>query len=407
MPCARRARRLLRFAGVFVRHPFNRLGLASALAVATAVATGPGCGSSARPSQLGSVLETKDAATQIFQSTGPIPLSCNLGPDGGVCACDDEPLLGEPPNLYFILDRSGSMAEDDKWSTIASVIEKLVVDLGPRAIVGVTVFPSPGGADTCSAGVEVFPPTRGDAPAGQAGSSETQLVDVLGRIGPNGGTPTAATIEAITPRIRALPGKTYVILATDGGPNCDAAANCDASQCELNIENAAPACLANSTHNCCGDPLYGDSTSCLDAQPTRDAVAAIAKGGIPVYIVGVPGSAPYADLLDELAQDGTTARATEPAYYAVDSADVAAFTSAIFAIAAEITGTCTLTLNDVPPDPAEVNVFLDEQVLPQAGADGWTVSGQTVTLLGQSCAKVRGGQVLDVRVVAGCPTLQR
>jgi hypothetical protein len=61
----------------------------------------------------------------------------------------------------------------------------------------------------------------------------------------------------------------------------------------------------------------------------------------------------------------------------------------------------------VPPDPTQVNVFLDEQVLAQAGADGWTLSGQTVTLLGGSCQKVLAGQVLDVRVVAGCPTLQR
>jgi len=369
-----------------------------------------GCGSADRPAQLGSV-EPKDASPdgpgQTFQSTAPVPLSCNLGPDGGVCACDDQPLLGDPPNLYFILDRSGSMAEDNKWSTVASVIETLVIDLGPRAIVGVTVFPDPRSTDTCAAGFEVFPPTRGDAPAGQVGSSESQLVQVLGRIGPNGGTPTAATIEAAAPRIEALTGKTYVILATDGGPNCNAAASCDYSQCELNIENAAPACPAAGPHDCCGDPTIGDSTSCLDAQPTIDAVAAIAKNNIPVYVVGVPGSAPYGALLDRLAQAGGTARPTEPSYFAVDTADVAAFTTAIFSIAAEITGTCTLTLDAVPPDPMQVNVFLDEQVLPQTGADGWTLDGQTVTLLGQSCQEVKAGQVLDVRVVAGCPTLQR
>ena len=371
--------------------------------------SGAGCGSSDRPSQLRSI--GRDASTdsggQVFQGTDPVPLSCNLGPDGGVCACDDEPLLGDPPNLYFILDRSGSMATDGKWSTIALVVERLFVQLGPRAVVGVTVFPNPHDTDTCTAGLEVFPPARGDAPAGRAGSTETQLIEVLGRIGPNGGTPTAATLEAITPRLRALPGKTYVILATDGGPNCNAAASCDYTQCELNIENAAASCPAAGPHNCCADPSYGDGTSCLDADPTLAAVAAIAKSGIPVYVVGVPGSAPYATLLDQLAQAGNTARATEPNYFAVDTADVAAFTDAIFSIAAEITGTCTLTLDAVPPDPMQVNVFLDEQVVPATGADGWTLDGQTVTLLGQSCAKVKAGQVLDVRVVAGCPTLQR
>ncbi|HEX3772287.1 MAG TPA: vWA domain-containing protein [Polyangiaceae bacterium] len=390
---------------------------------------GGGCGSSGdRPNALGD-FGTADASvdgSQTFQSSGPVPLSCNLGPDGGVCACDDQPLLGDPPNLYLILDRSGSMSTDGKWSTVADVIEKLVIDLGPRAVVGVTVFPDPYSDDTCAPGAEIYPPTRGDAPAGQAGSSEVRLVKTLADILANGGTPTAATIEAVTPRIRGLSGKTYVILATDGGPNCNPDATCDASQCELNIESPntpiQSICPPGGPPNCCADPAYGDATSCLDAQPTIDAVTALASDGIPVYIVGVPGSAPYAALLNQLAIAGNTAR-VPPAdagvdggagavdgatqYYDVQTTDQSAFESAIFSIAAAITGTCTLTLSAVPPDPSQVNVFLDEQVLPQQGADGWTLDGQTVTLLGQSCAKVKAGDVLDVRVVAGCPTLQR
>jgi hypothetical protein len=37
--------------------------------------------------------------------------------------------------------------------------------------------------------------------------------------------------------------------------------------------------------------------------------------------------------------------------------------------------------------------------------DGWTLDGATVTLLGASCQQVLSGAVLDVRVVAGCPTV--
>ncbi len=169
----------------------------------------------------------------------------------------------------------------------------------------------------------------------------------------------------------------------------------------------AAACEASGPHNCCADPNYGSDLSCLDAQPTIDAVTAIAQSGVPVYVVGVPGSAPYASLLDALAKAGGTARSTEPLYYAVDTTDVSAFTAAIFSIAATITGTCTLALDDVPPEPTNVNVFLGETVLPQAGPDGWTLSGKTVTILGQSCDAIRTGAVLDVRVVAGCPTLER
>jgi hypothetical protein len=81
-----------------------------------------------------------------------------------------------------------------------------------------------------------------------------------------------------------------------------------------------------------------------------------------------------------------------------------------------------------------VNVFFDEQPLPtgsgcnddvdgdaQAGgadSDGdetqsvsvsatcnWTLRGQTIQILGASCNRILDGEILDVRVVAGCPTV--
>jgi hypothetical protein len=381
------------------------LGLSCAFALAVPAA----CGVADRPPQAS--VPRYDAggfedASQTFTAPAPTELSCNLGPDGGVCACADQPLLGDPPNLYFVLDRSASMQEDSKWRTIVTVVTSLVIDLGPRANVGAAVFPDPH-YNSCAPGIEVAPLHRGDAPAGTAGPTATALLAELGGIMANGGTPTAATLNALAPALSKAPGKTYVILATDGGPNCNATADCDASQCELNIEDTSSACTTSDTDNCCADPNYGDSLSCLDSQPTLQAVTAIAQSGIPVYVVGVPGSAPYAALLDELAYAGGTARSTEPRYYAVNTTDVADFTSALFGIAATITGTCTLTLDAVPPDPQNINVFLDEQVLPQAGANGWTLSGETVTILGQSCQEIQTGAILDVRVVAGCPTLFR
>jgi hypothetical protein len=363
---------------------------------------------SERPPQNG-LLSTHsgvDGGSPGFQATKPTELSCNLGPDGGVCACADQPLLGDPPNLYFVLDRSGSMQQDGKWRTIVTVLGSLVVALGPRANVGAAVFPDPQ-YNNCAPGVEVAPLRRGDAPAGTAGPTATTLLTVLGGLMANGGTPTAATLEALAPALAKLPGKTYVILATDGGPNCNASANCDVANCELNIESAGSACTPGGSINCCADSSYGSNLSCLDSDPTIAAVTAIAQSGIPVYVVGVPGSAPYAALLDELANAGGTPRSTEPLYYAVNTADVSAFTAAIFGIAATITGTCTLTLNDAPPVPDDINVFLDENVLPQVGPDGWTLDGKTVTILGQSCQAIQTGGILDVRVVAGCPTRLR
>jgi hypothetical protein len=239
---------------------------------------------------------------------------------------------------------------------------------------------------------------------------------------------------------------------------------CSAAQCQPNIESW-PGCAANT--NCCAGP--GGGYNCNDAAPTTAAVQAIAAAGFPVYVVGVPGSAPYASLLDTLATAGGTARdptGPGPQYYDVATTDEPAFQATLFSVAAHVAGHCTLTLDQVPPNPGLVNVFIDEQPLAtgpgciladssesgadadagdDAGADesgsdvlsstetgdesgsdvgspmqsgagdtlfdgsscNWVLQGQTVTILGSTCQSIMNGDVLDVRVVAGCPTVIR
>jgi hypothetical protein len=360
-----------------------------------------------------------DAAALNLQPAEAAAPTCDLGPNGGVCACVDEPIVVDPPNVYFVLDRSGSMAEDNKWPTIISVIGEIVIALGPRAVIGAAVFPDPYLAanqpvdlpTACEAGIEVFAPHQGNAPAGTPGATALAFLSALGHIGADGGTPTAATLLALEPRLRSLPGKTFVVLATDGGPNCDESLACGIAQCQPNIDGDCPVAPSS----CCTDDSSAANQqianlSCLDSQATIGAVQTLANDGIPVYVVGVPGSEVYADLLDQLAQAGGTARAGDEAgtqYYAVSTADQAAFTTTLSKVAAAITGSCTLQLNEAPVDPTLVNVFFDEQPVPQPGPDGWTLTGATVTILGASCQKIVDGDVLDVRVVVGCPTALR
>jgi hypothetical protein len=318
---------------------------------------------------------------------------CNLGPEGGVCACVDQPqLVVDAPNFFFVLDRSGSMIEPwstvpgtpSKWDTVAREVDQLIAALGARAHYSIAVFPDPS-YNNCAPGVEI-PLSR------------------LGAVVPNGGTPTAATLAALAPKIKSLPGKTYVLFATDGGPNCNEKANCTAMQCTYNIENDFQ-CPPNGPINCCSAATGGTPLGCLDAAPSVAAVEALGRAGVPVYVIGVPQSEPYAALLDEMAIAGGTANATEPRYYAASATDPSALLSTLSKIAAKIVGNCTLMLDNAPPDPARVNVFFDGQPLPQMGADGWSLSGTTVTVLGASCRKILEGNVLDVRVVGGCPTL--
>jgi hypothetical protein len=366
-----------------------------------------GCGQAIPPEEF-APRQVQDAGTgpdvlPVFDAT-PQEQSCDLGPDRGVCACLDMPLLTDIPNIYFVLDRSGSMAESDKWFVVRSVIGQTVKALGPRINVGVALFPDVTQAN-CVPGDEVMAVRRGDSPAGSIGPTLLLLSQAIDGVVPQGGTPTAATLARILPRVQKLSGRTYVVLATDGGPNCNPQANCTVDQCIVNIEGSDPSCKPNVAPNCCTPEFYG-AQQCLDGAPTIAAVGALKQAGIPTYVVGVHGSGPYAALLDQLATAGGTALATEPLYYAVDSTDASAFSAAISQIAAKITATCTLPVSGTV-DPDHVNVFLDGAVVPKDPTDGWTLDGNTVTLVGATCSKVMTGQVLDVRVVSGCPTVIR
>jgi hypothetical protein len=383
--------------------PYAKRGL-TVLAVAAAL--GAGCGSS-RPPLLTSDVAAPgdggddqnsfgDGAVSLFVDSGPP--SCDAGLPGNVCGCEDLSLLGDPPNLYFLLDRSGSMNDSGKWPTIRTVIADVIHDLGPRARFGAAVFPDPN-ADVCAVGVQVMPLMQGDAPAGTYGPA-TAAFTFDTNYAPSGGTPTAATVSALTPALVALPGKTFVILATDGGPNCDSTATCDSSACTLNIESD-PGCSPDGGPNCCTDqPL-----DCLDSAATVEAIASLAAAGIPTYVIGVPGSGPYVGVLNQMALAGGTARPTSPYYFPVDSADAADFTATLSTVAAKITATCVFTLLTPPPDPTLVNVYLDGVVVPQDPTNGWTLSGATVTLEGTTCASVLSGSSLDLRIVSGCPTV--
>ena len=87
---------------------------------------------------------------------------------------------------------------------------------------------------------------------------------------------------------------------------------------------------------------------------------------------------------------------------AVDSDE--AILVALRKVAAKIVATCEFKLKEPPQDPGLVNVYFDDLVVPRAN-DSWTLEGDTVRLVGESCRRVMDGEVLSVRIIAGCPTV--
>src|SRR4051812_8982188 len=108
--------------------------------------TASGCGSPTHPHLAG---DAEDGGPGVHGQQGGDELSfdsgappgCGVGPDGGVCACLDLPVVGDPPNLYFVLDRSGSMNDLDKWQTVRKVVGQTLDSLGTRANSGAALFP--------------------------------------------------------------------------------------------------------------------------------------------------------------------------------------------------------------------------------------------------------------------------
>jgi len=312
-------------------------------------------------------------------------------------------VVEQPPNLYFVLDRSGSMAESmpgvqsTKYAAVRQAVVALVKNLGSHVNVGAAVFPASG--RLCQPGEEVFPTTRGDDLAGSdvegpvtAAFSEAINVVTLGY------TPTAATLENLLPTLSKLPGKKAVILATDGGPNCNPDARCDASECISNIQQVSG---CSTSANCCSPSAGPDAPRmCLDREPTLEAVRALREADIATYVIGIPGSQAFTDLLSDLAEAGGTARKEEPRYYAVG--DVDALVAALEQIGGELV-TCDMRLDEVPLDTSQVKVFLDGEEVGRDHTDGFTWTGdRSFRLLGPSCAAFREGRIKRIDAFAHC-----
>ena len=361
--------------------PTLRLGL-----LVLACAWLGGCSADSHPPMLQDFGEGREGGVAVAPPRQP-----RCANDAGPAAPNTEGLCGNaflsvtanPPNIYFVIDRSGSMHEwvdgQEKYTAVANASVRLVQSLGPKVSVGAAVFPGPkvSLANACLAGEEVFPTTPGQpTPAGSCDDENpvalafARAINLPAGTIPVGSTPTAATLNALLPTLVSLPGETSVILATDGGPNCNSAAHCKVDQCIPNIEKACYATNAccDARTNCC-DPELGGPESCLDSEPTQRAVASLLEHGIKTYVVGTPGSSPYAALLDQLALAGGTARSGSTSYY--DVKHVSELDDVLAAIRRKhsvILG-CHLRLEAPPPDPALVNIYLDRELLTFGSTD--------------------------------------
>lgn len=349
--------------------------------------------------------------------------SGGAGGEGGD-TCGGEEVMADPvvANVLFVLDKSGSMEAtpdgftESKWATLVGSLGNALTAVQDDILMGLELYPSGDTeADVCAneAGVDV------DVAPGSSALSEIEAA--LENTTPDGQTPTAAALDAALTYFTDGPGadldgEAFVVLATDGGPNCGTSDRCvpedgcqptddcgltEAESCTINIEGCGGSgCPAEGSY--CLEP-----SQCLDDEDTLAAVAALADAGIKTIVVGMPGSEAYQDVLDELAvAGGMPAQLTSPKYYKVDDSE--GLSQALQDITQGVIRSCDILAEMAPPDPAKVNVFIDGEVVPKDDMDGWKYGDETnrfIQIVGTYCEQIEDAGAESISVEYGCTTV--
>jgi hypothetical protein len=327
-------------------------------------------------------------------------------------------------NMLILLDKSGSMGKPglgsttSKWEAMNNALTTALNKARLTINFGLDLFPRADVASACTGDTCCATPALGDpltVPVGPGADTVPTILNTLASTTPGGGTPMAAALSRALNYYTAgdgagLAGDKYVLLVTDGGPNCDTAAvpSCEATACTRNLD-PDPNCNLNT--NCCSTAAL--AVNCLDDGSVNTQIQALALAGIKTIVVGIPGSDPYVQYLNLFAQSGEkpnpAANATT-AYYAVaESAGSTGLADTLHAITIDLVKSCVITYTTPPQDPEQVTVLVNCNPVPRDPTDGgdgsyWTLdqAAKTITLGGPTCNTILNQGVNRVDYIFGC-----
>lgn len=318
------------------------------------------------------------------------------GAAGTMTSCGQAtvPIMPLPPDILIVQDRSGSMDDDQndatcnggcgaksKWALVTAAINQVVSGTDTTVNWGLKFFADANAQCGVNAGVAVgVGPGSGPAVATAITGSTTAIGGVV-----NGSyTPTRAAVDAASAYLSTLtdPNSKYILLATDGLPNCPE--GCTGNAC-TNTPNAAE--TANVEASITAAQTANFKTFVVGIATTSDAAANTALNGF-----AMAGGEPQAGAATQ--------------YYSVT--DTASLVTALNKIVG-IIASCTISLSTAPTGFTNVVISATDATgkpvaIPMDPTNGWSYDATkaNVILNGTACADLQNGTYSDFNFNYAC-----
>lgn len=291
---------------------------------------------------------------------------CDPDPPDDTCGDETASFTTQAPNVLIILDKSGSMNDDNKWVQATAALDSVATNLASQMRFGLALFPGTSGGDCAEPTLAL---AMGSHPSATIQASYQGVT-------PDGYTPAALALQTARQQdwvsdasdlLDAQRSK-IIVLITDGFPNC----------------------------------LAGVADDDDPDGPVNEA-GALSALGVPVYVVGFGAGVDPANL-DDVAQAGGTDNPNDPDHFYFQADNGTELEDVLLTIGSLI-ASCDLSLAGTPPDPTRIYVTLDGTPLVRDDPDGWRYQAtpNRVRLLGGACDTLQNDPTAEFEVIFGCP----
>lgn len=337
------------------------------------------------------------AASCGARSELEVPKIDGSGGTGGSLPCVPGPiaLTRATPIVMFVIDRSGSMQDRlsasklSRWQILRDALAATLPPADDLMMIGAEIFPRRG-HNQKSAGCAVplvpdlFPMKHG----------AQSLLDLIDSTDPSGATPTAAALEKAGNLMlveRAGTSGRSMVLATDGGPNC-------------NDDLDPQSCVCTTPLGHCKSK--NGTNQCLDDVRSAKTIAWYTAHGIPTYVLGIQneGDTQFTDVLNAMADAGGRPKAGSEHFYAARNQKD--FEAAIADIRDQV-AQCTYLTSTIPDAGGAFTVTVGGQEVPfdPTGMEGWRWGNEAngeVLLAGEACKSAQALGDMSVSATVEC-----